>query len=50
MRSTLLPLLLLPLTSLAAAPPATPDEARAFVKTVNEDLKALAVKQSTAAT
>ncbi len=36
------------LTSLAAAPPATPDEARAFVKTVNEELKALAVKQSTA--
>ncbi len=48
MRPPLLPLLLLPLTSLAAAPPATPDEARAFVKTVNADLKALAVKQSTA--
>ncbi len=48
MRSRLLSLLLLPLTALAATPPATPDEARAFVKTVNEEMKALAVKGSTA--
>ncbi|MGZ6132700.1 MAG: M2 family metallopeptidase, partial [Myxococcaceae bacterium] len=32
----------------SASPPATPDEARAFVKTVNEEMKALAVKGSTA--
>jgi len=52
MRSRLLPSLLLPLTALAASPaptpPATPDEARAFVKTVNEEMKALQVKASTA--
>ncbi|MGZ6070548.1 MAG: M2 family metallopeptidase [Myxococcaceae bacterium] len=48
MRSRLLPFLLLPLTAASASPPATPDEARAFVKTVNEEMKALAVKGSTA--
>ncbi|MGZ3444231.1 MAG: M2 family metallopeptidase [Myxococcaceae bacterium] len=48
MRSRLLPFLLLPLTALAASPPATPDEARAFVKTVNDEMRALAVKGSTA--
>ncbi|HTS79769.1 MAG TPA: M2 family metallopeptidase [Myxococcaceae bacterium] len=48
MRSSLLPLLLLPCTSLAAPPAATADEARAFVKKVNEDLRGLTVKQSTA--
>ncbi len=48
MRSRLLSFLLLPLTALAASPPATPDEAKAFVKTVNEEMKALAVKGSTA--
>src|ERR1700758_2902417 len=32
----------------AAAPPATPDEGRSFVKKVNDDLRALSVKQSTA--
>ncbi len=48
MRSRLLPFLLLPLTAPSASPPATPDEARAFVKTVNQEMKALAVKGSTA--
>ncbi|MGZ6078454.1 MAG: M2 family metallopeptidase [Myxococcaceae bacterium] len=48
MRSRLLPFLLLPLTAASASPPATPDEARAFVKTVNAEMKALAVKGSTA--
>ncbi len=48
MRSPPLLLLLLPLTALAAPPPASPDEARAFIKKVNEELKALTVKQSTA--
>jgi len=48
MRTPPLLALLLPLTALAAPPPATPDEARAFIKKVNEELKALTVKQSTA--
>src|SRR5580765_5177132 len=42
-------LLLVVRTASAAAPsPATPEEARTFVKTVNDGLRALTVKQSTA--
>ena len=47
MRSLLL-LTLIHSLAAAAAPPATPDEARAFVKKVNDDLRGLTVKQSTA--
>jgi peptidyl-dipeptidase A len=47
MRSLLL--LLVMRTAAAAAPPsATPEEARTFVRKVNDDLRALTVKQSTA--
>ena len=47
MRSLLLVLLVRSVAA-AAPPPATPDEARAFVKKVNEELKALSIKESTA--
>ena len=45
--SLLLPLLLSPMARAAPAGP-TPEEARAFVQKVNQDLRTLAVKQSTA--
>ncbi len=48
MHTRLLALLLLPTTALPAPPPATANEARAFLRKVNDDLKSLAVKQSTA--
>ena len=44
----LLLLIALVRSAAVAAAPATPDEARAFVQKVNEDLKVLAVKGSTA--
>src|SRR5215813_6350227 len=44
----LLVLCLIRSVAVSAAPAATPDEARAFVQKVNEDLKALTVKGSTA--
>src|SRR6185295_10859 len=50
MRSLLL-LLVVPAAAAAAAPsgtPGTPEEARAFVKKANDDLRTLTVKQSTA--
>jgi peptidyl-dipeptidase A len=48
MRSSIASILLLSSLAHAALPRGTPDEARAFVKKVNEDLKKLTVKQSTA--
>ena len=41
-------LVLVPLTALAAPSGATPEDARAFVKKVNEELKTYSVKDSTA--
>ena len=48
MRTALLALLLLPPAAVAAPPAATPAEARAFIEKVNQNLKALTVKQQTA--
>jgi peptidyl-dipeptidase A len=48
MRTALLVLLLLPPAALAAPPAATSEEARAFIQKVNQNLKVLTVKQSTA--
>jgi peptidyl-dipeptidase A len=48
MRSSLASILLLASAAQAALPRGTPDEARAFVRQVNADLKKLSVKQSTA--
>jgi len=48
MRLRPLLLVLVPMTALSAPSGATPQDARAFVKKVNEELKTLAVKDSTA--
>jgi len=48
MRARLLALLLLSPAAPAAPSPATADEARAFIRKVNDDLRTLTVKQSTA--
>lgn len=48
MRTRLLAALLLPPTALAGPPPPTVEDARAFIRKVNDDLRTLTVKQSTA--
>jgi len=48
MRIPMLALVLLPSLALAAPAAPTPEDARAFIQKVNEDLKGLTVKQSTA--